>query len=73
MGTDSKRSRRDLRGAGEAQFFSSYAPHFSSPNTTGQPRRSLYLTYNALSEGDLHGGSPAISKIGHFRGKAVKK
>ena len=39
--------------AGDALFFSSYAPHRSPPNLTNQPRRSLYLTYNALSEGDL--------------------
>jgi len=38
---------------GDALFFSSYAPHRSPPNLTNQPRRTLYLTYNALSEGDL--------------------
>ncbi len=40
--------------AGDALFFSSYAPHHSPPNTTDSPRRALYLTYNAASEGDLH-------------------
>lgn len=39
---------------GDALFFSSYAPHHSPPNTTDAPRRALYLTYNAASEGDLH-------------------
>ncbi len=38
---------------GDALFFSSYAPHKSPPNGTEQPRRTLYLTYNALAEGDL--------------------
>lgn len=38
---------------GDALFFSSYAPHKSPTNSTDQPRRSLYLTYNAASEGDL--------------------
>jgi hypothetical protein len=38
---------------GEALFFSSYAPHKSPPNRSDQPRRTLYLTYNALAEGDL--------------------
>jgi hypothetical protein len=37
---------------GDALFFSSYAPHKSPPNKTEQPRRTLYLTYNALAEGD---------------------
>jgi Phytanoyl-CoA dioxygenase (PhyH) len=38
---------------GDALFFSSYAPHKSPPNATEQPRRTLYLTYNAQAEGDL--------------------
>ncbi len=37
---------------GDALFFSSFAPHHSPPNTTDVPRRALYLTYNARSEGD---------------------
>lgn len=40
--------------AGDALFFSSYAPHHSPPNETDTPRRAVYLTYNALAEGDLH-------------------
>lgn len=39
--------------AGDALFFSSYAPHYSPSNQTDQSRRTLYLTYNALAEGDL--------------------
>lgn len=38
---------------GDVLFFSSYAPHYSPANQTEKPRRSLYLTYNAISEGDL--------------------
>ncbi len=38
---------------GDALFFSSYAPHKSPLNETQQPRRTLYLTYNARAEGDL--------------------
>lgn len=39
---------------GDALFFSSYAPHHSPTNTTDEPRRALYLTYNAEAEGDHH-------------------
>lgn len=39
--------------AGDAVFFSSLAPHRSGPNGTEFSRRTLYLTYNALSEGNL--------------------
>ena len=38
---------------GDAIYFSSYAPHKSSPNASNCPRRNLYLTYNAMSEGDF--------------------
>lgn len=38
---------------GDALFFSSYAPHYSPRNDSQIPRRALYLTYNALAEGDL--------------------
>jgi hypothetical protein len=37
---------------GDALFFDSYTPHRSAPNTSGRPRRVLYVTYNRLSEGD---------------------
>ena len=42
-----------LMQPGDAIFFSSYAPHKSSPNKSNCARRNLYLTYNALSEGDF--------------------
>lgn len=38
--------------AGAVLFFTSHVPHRSGPNRTGMPRRALYLTYNAASEGD---------------------
>ena len=37
---------------GDAIFFDSYAPHRSGPNLTHVKRRVLYVTYNAMSEGD---------------------
>ena len=38
---------------GDLVIFDSYAPHYSETNTTRQPRRALYLTYNAASRGDF--------------------
>ena len=38
--------------AGAVLYFTSHAPHRSAPNLTDRPRRALYLTYNAASEGD---------------------
>jgi hypothetical protein len=37
---------------GDVVFFDSFAPHRSAANLTDEPRRVLYLTYNALSAGD---------------------
>lgn len=37
---------------GDAVFFDSYAPHRSATNSSDESRRSLYVTYNALAEGD---------------------
>ena len=39
--------------AGSTLWFHSRTPHRSGPNTSGVPRRALYPTYNARSEGDL--------------------
>ena len=39
--------------AGGVLFFSSYAAHRSGPNCSTDQRRALYLTYNAVSEGNL--------------------
>lgn len=38
---------------GDIVFFDSYAPHRSETNTSDHARRTLYLTYNAASAGDL--------------------
>ena len=39
--------------AGDTLWFHSRTPHRSGPNRSTRPRRALYPTYNALSEGDL--------------------
>lgn len=39
--------------AGQTLWFHSRTPHRSGPNRTSTPRRALYPTYNARSEGDL--------------------
>jgi hypothetical protein len=39
--------------AGDALWFHSRTPHRSGPNPSSRPRRALYPTYNARSEGDL--------------------
>jgi hypothetical protein len=39
--------------AGETLWFHSRTPHRSGPNLGSTPRRALYPTYNAASEGDL--------------------
>ena len=38
---------------GDILLFHSYTPHRSGVNRTQSPRRAIYATYNALSEGDL--------------------
>ena len=37
---------------GDILLFGSYIPHKSGTNRSNQPRRIIYVTYNALSEGD---------------------
>jgi len=39
--------------AGHTLWFHSRTPHRSGPNRSSVPRRALYPTYNARSEGDL--------------------
>jgi len=39
---------------GDVVIFGSYIPHRSGPNTTNKSRRTLYITYNPVSEGDKH-------------------
>ena len=50
--------------AGDARWLHSRTPHRSGPNTSPWPRRALYPTYNALSEGDL--------REGYYRQKAAE-
>ena len=73
--------------AGAAIFFTSHVPHRSGPNLSPKPRRAIYITYNAASEGDRRdtyyrerekaiAGVPAtetvrISNIGHFLGRTA--
>lgn len=37
---------------GDVAFFDCFVPHQSKPNTTAQPRRNMYLTYNRAKDGD---------------------
>jgi ectoine hydroxylase-related dioxygenase (phytanoyl-CoA dioxygenase family) len=39
--------------AGQTLWFHSRTPHRSGPNRSSTPRRALYPTYNAATEGDL--------------------
>ncbi len=73
--------------AGDVLWFHSRTPHRSRSNRSQQARRALFLTYNAVSEGDLrsayyadklsrldgHGdeGRTRVSTIGHFLGRSV--
>ena len=50
--------------AGETLWFHSRTPHRSGPNRSARPRRALYPTYNALSEGDL--------RVAYYRQKAAE-
>jgi hypothetical protein len=74
--------------AGETLWFHSRTPHRSGPNLGPTPRRALYPTYNAASEGDLRaayyeqkraelaeagdGDRVAVSLIGDFQGRPVR-
>ncbi len=74
--------------AGETLWFHSRTPHRSGPNLGSTPRRALYPTYNAASEGDLRAayyeqksaelaGADAsdrvtVSLIGDFQGRPVR-
>jgi hypothetical protein len=73
--------------AGQTLWFHSRTPHRSGPNHSGRPRRALYPTYNAASEGDqrlayydakraafapAHRGDRArVSLINDFEGRPV--
>lgn len=73
--------------AGQTLWFHSRTPHRSGPNHSGRPRRALYPTYNAASEGDLRsayydakraaftpapvGDRARVSLINDFEGRPV--
>src|SRR5262249_31605287 len=73
--------------AGETLWFHSRTPHRSGPNSAPLPRRPLYPTYNAASEGDQRaayyaqkrdelaaaeaGDKVPVSLIGDFQGRPV--
>jgi ectoine hydroxylase-related dioxygenase (phytanoyl-CoA dioxygenase family) len=73
--------------AGTTLWFHSLTPHRSGPNRSSRPRRALYPTYNAASEGDLRAeyyatkaaafaeAGPSdrarVSLIGDFEGRPV--
>lgn len=73
--------------AGDTLWFHSRTPHRSGPNVSDRPRRALYPTYNARSEGDLRaayyrqkaeelagvadGDRVPVSLIGDFQGRPV--
>ena len=74
--------------AGDTLWFRSRTPHRSGPNPSPRPRRALYPTYNALSEGDRRadyyrrkaaelaaaadGDRVPVSLIGDFQGRPVR-
>jgi ectoine hydroxylase-related dioxygenase (phytanoyl-CoA dioxygenase family) len=69
--------------AGSTLWFHSRTPHRSGANRSDRPRRALYPTYNARSEGDLRDayyaekrsqfatGPSRVSLIGDFEGKML--
>lgn len=69
--------------AGSTLWFHSRTPHRSGPNRSDRPRRALYPTYNARSEGDRRDayyaekkarfatGPARVSLIGDFEGRMV--
>lgn len=69
--------------AGSTLWFHSRTPHRSGPNRSDRPRRALYPTYNARSEGDLRDayyaekrarfatGPSRVSLIGDFEGRML--
>lgn len=74
--------------AGQTLWFHSRTPHRSGPNGSAEPRRALYPTYNARSEGDRRedyyrqklaelaatdaGDRVSVSLIGDFQGRPVR-
>jgi hypothetical protein len=48
---DSARGVKLELAPGDIAIFSGFTPHRSAPNRSSRPRRQLYLSYNALSDG----------------------
>jgi hypothetical protein len=64
--------------AGDLLWFHCLAPHRSGVNRSSTPRRALYLTYNALAEGDLRaayyaGKREAFAKLGRRTGSGAER
>eukprot|EP00756_Hemistasia_phaeocysticola_P021125 Hpha_TRINITY_DN15757_c2_g8::TRINITY_DN15757_c2_g8_i1::g.37594::m.37594 len=67
---------------GDLVLFNSYVAHRSGVNTTEEPRKALYLTYNDAAEGDLREayyeekrrtiGDGKISLIDHYAGDVLR-
>jgi hypothetical protein len=53
--------------AGQTLWFHSRTPHRSGPNNSSTPRRAVYPTYNAASEGDLR-ADYYREKLANFEG-----
>lgn len=60
---------------GDVLLFHSYTPHRSGVNRTDSPRRAIYATFNALSEGDLREQYYAekIAKLKAFKAEGGEK
>ncbi len=52
---------------GDIILFNSYIPHKSSQNLSNEPRKSLYLTFNKSSEGNLRDDYYNIKKKTEFK------
>jgi hypothetical protein len=71
--------------AGSLLWFHCYTPHRSGSNTSVEPRRAIYVTYNRASDGDQRtayyeektrvlgesSGDGRLSLIGHFLGSTT--
>ncbi|KAK3279805.1 hypothetical protein CYMTET_12325 [Cymbomonas tetramitiformis] len=70
-----------LATPGDLLLFGSFTPHRSDPNSSSNRRRALFLTFNALEEGEhrrdyyqnkkANMGKGRISLIEHFAGESA--
>jgi 2-aminoethylphosphonate dioxygenase len=56
---------------GDVALFSGFTPHRSAPNRSLQPRRLLYLSYNALSDGG-ESAPAALRRVPHLAHRQVR-